>query len=102
MPWNATVTPSAKSATAKTSCKQSPATFADVPPTTSCVLDTIVKVKATKVTTSIITIGIQSIQPWRFVDLKNTAQAIKAKALNNWFAEPNNGQIFAYPTFAKT
>ena len=52
-----------KSATAKTSCKQSPATFADVPPTTNCVLDTIVKVKATKVTTSIITIWPQSIQP---------------------------------------
>ena len=37
----------------------------------------------------------------RFVDLKNTAQAIKANALSNWFAEPNNGQIFAYPTRAK-
>ena len=39
IPWNATVTPGTKSVTAKTSCKQSPAKFADVPPTTSYVLE---------------------------------------------------------------
>ena len=66
---------------AKTSCKQSSATFADVPPTTSCVLDTIVKVKATKVTTSIITIGTQSIQP-RLKAVVNLVKAHKAQVLN--------------------
>ena len=81
IPWNATVTPGTKSATAKTSCKQSPAKFADVPPTTSCVLDTIVKVKATKVTTSIITIGTQSIQS-RLKAVVNLVKAHKAQILN--------------------
>ena len=81
IPWNATVTLGTKSATAKTSCKQSPATFADVPPTTSCVLDTIVKVKATKVTTSIITIGTQSIQP-RLKAVVNLVKAHKTQVLN--------------------
>lgn len=65
----------------KTSCKQSPATFADVQPTTSCVLDTIVKVKATKVTTSIITIGPQSIQR-RLKVVVNLVKAHKAQVLN--------------------
>ena len=54
---------------------------------------------AVKVTAIINNIGIQSIQPWRFVFLRNTAQATRASTDNSWLAEPNNGQISAYPTF---
>lgn len=42
-----------------------------------------------------ITIGPQSMAPWRFVFFKNTAQAIRASAESSWFAEPNSGQMLA-------
>ena len=62
---------------------------------------TIVIPSAVNVTAIINTIGPQSMNPWRFVFFKNTAQATSASTDNNWFAEPNSGQISAYPTFVR-
>jgi hypothetical protein len=38
----------------------------------------------------------------RPVTFKNTQSVIRTSALNNWLAEPNNGQMLAYPIFVST
>ena len=37
----------------------------------------------------------------RPVTFKNTQSVRITRALNNWLAEPNNGQIFAYPILVR-
>ena len=51
--------------------------------------------RAVKVTQSIMIRGGNSILLLRPVTFKNTQRVISTRALNNWFAEPNSGQMFA-------
>ena len=53
------------------------------------------RVRAVKVTPSMMTMGPQSITPCLWVFFKNTAQAIRASAESSWLAEPNSGQMLA-------
>lgn len=57
---------------------------------------------AVKVTQSMMIIGGNNILLLLPVTFKKTHNVINTNALNNWFADPNSGQIFAYPIFVKT
>ena len=57
---------------------------------------------AVNVTQSIMIRGGKSILLLRPVTFKNTQSVIRTSALNNWLAEPNNGQMLAYPIFVST
>lgn len=56
---------------------------------------------AVNVTQSIMIRGGKSILLLRPVTFKNTQSVRITRALNNWLAEPNNGQIFAYPILVR-
>ena len=58
--------------------------------------------KAVNVTQSMMIKGGKSILLLRPVTFVNTQSVKRTNALNNWFAEPNNGQMFAYPIFVST
>ena len=49
------------------------------------------------VTTNIIVIGAYNMNPFLPVTFKNTDKEINTIAANNWFAEPNSGQMLLYP-----
>ena len=56
---------------------------------------------AVNVTQSMMIRGGKSILLLRPVTFKNTQSVRITRALNNWLAEPNNGQIFAYPILVR-
>ena len=80
-PWIATSTPRISSNTAKISCKVFPRSRPVI--NNAFVSLLMVIPSAVKVTAIINTIGIQSMQPWRFVFFKNTAQATRASTDNS-------------------
>lgn len=56
---------------------------------------------AVNVTQSMMIRGGKSILLLRPVTFKNTQSVRITRALNNWLAEPNNGQILAYPILVR-
>lgn len=82
-PLAATMIPRINRAIAKASCNKSPAILVEIPAMRPEILVYMVMLNADKVTHNIIHIGIQIILPLRFVFLRNTAQAMRARALNN-------------------
>ena len=95
------VTPSAINRIAMINCKPStkkvalPALIAFNKPIVLCT-------NAVNVTQSMMINGGNNILLLRPVTFMNTQSVINTSALNNWLAEPNNGQMFAYPILART
>ena len=98
IPCTATITPRIRSKTANISWRVLPRlkpVVINAFPSLKIVIP-----KAVKVTAIINTMGIHSMAPCLLVRFRKTAQAIRARTDNSWFAEPNSGHISAYPTFA--
>ena len=94
------ITPSIISKIAIISCKPSTKNVAE-PAENACTREMVLSTNAVPVTQSMIISGGKSILLLRPVTFKNTQSVTNTKADKSWFAEPNNGQILAYPILVR-
>ena len=88
------ITPSIISKMAIINCNPSTKNVAE-PAANACTREIVLSTNAVPVTQSMIISGGKSILLLRPVTFKNTQSVTNTNADKSWFAEPNNGQIFA-------